>query len=194
MDESWFPLFMPETKRQSKQWKHVDSPPPKKFRQCDSAEKVLYAIFWDSEGIILAHPVPKGTTITGRYYRDLLEKQLLPALRQKRPSLARRGFLLHQDNAPPHRANTVAEFLRDEHIETIPHPPYSPDLAPSDFWLFGELKDSLRGRRFPSRTALGGAIYQWGQHTSKEEFAKCYRSWVRRWERCVAKEGDYVEK
>ena len=53
MDETWMPMFNPETKRQSVQWKHTDSPPPKKFRVTASAEKIMVAMFWDSEGVIL---------------------------------------------------------------------------------------------------------------------------------------------
>ena len=53
MDETWMPMFNPETKRQSAQWKHTDSPLPKKFRLTASAEKMMVAMFWDSEGVIL---------------------------------------------------------------------------------------------------------------------------------------------
>ena len=62
MDETWIPLFNPE-KRQSKQWKHSDSPPPKKIRVGASAEKILYSIFWDQ----------KGMTITGECQRHFEE-------------------------------------------------------------------------------------------------------------------------
>ena len=72
MDETWVPMFNPETKRQSAQWKHTDSPPPKKFRVTTSAEKMMVAMFWDSEGVIITHCVPKGTTVTGQSYEDVL--------------------------------------------------------------------------------------------------------------------------
>jgi len=65
-DETWMLMFNPETKRQSAQWKHTNPPPPKKFRVTASAEKVMVAMFWDSEGVILTHCVPKGTTVTGK--------------------------------------------------------------------------------------------------------------------------------
>jgi len=57
MDEIWMPMFNPETKQQSAQWKHTDSPPPKKFQVTASAEKMMVAMFWDSEGVILTHCV-----------------------------------------------------------------------------------------------------------------------------------------
>jgi len=193
MDETWIPMFNPETKRQSKQWKHSDSPPPKKFRVGAFAEKILYSIFWDQKGDILSYPLPKGMTITGACYRDILKNHLLPAVAEKRPELVG-NFILHQDNTPPHKARIVTEFLVEQGIETLRHPPYSPDLAPSDFWLFDTLKLSLRGREFPSRSSLGSAVYQSLKHIPKDSYKKCYEKCVGHWQLCLDKEGDYVEK
>jgi len=64
MHETWMPMFNPETKWKSAQWKHTDSPPQKKFRVTASAEKIMVAMFWDSEGVILIHCIPKSTTVT----------------------------------------------------------------------------------------------------------------------------------
>jgi len=65
MDEIWMPMFNPETKWKSAQWTHTDSLPPKKFRVTVSAEKMMVAMFWDSEGMILTHCIPKSTTMMG---------------------------------------------------------------------------------------------------------------------------------
>ena len=116
---------------------------PKKFRVGASAEKILYSIFWGQKGVILSYPLPKGMTITGECCRDILKNQLLPAVAEKRPELVG-NFMLHQDNAPPHKARIVTEFLVEQGIETLRQLPYSPDLAPSDFWLFDTLKLSPR--------------------------------------------------
>jgi len=83
MDETWMPMFNPETKWQSAQWKHTDSPPPKKFCIATSAEKMMVSMFWDSEGVVLTHCVPKGTTVTGKTYEDVLRTKILQALREK---------------------------------------------------------------------------------------------------------------
>jgi len=61
--------------------------------------------------------------------------KFLPALREKRPKKAA-AVLFHQDNPPPHRAACVHQFFDDNNFEVVPHAPYSPDLAPSDLWLF----------------------------------------------------------
>jgi len=141
--------------------------PQKKFRVGASAEKILYSIFWNKKGVILSYPLPKGMTITGECYREILKNQLLPAVAEKQPELVG-NFILHQDNAPPHKARIVIEFLVEQRIETLRHPPYSPDLVPSDFWLFDTLKLSLRGRQFPSRSSLGSAVYQSLKHIPKD--------------------------
>jgi histone-lysine N-methyltransferase SETMAR len=79
-------------------------------------------------------------------------------------------------------------------FEVDPLAPYSPDLTPSDFWLFPTLKDTLCGRTFSSCSALATAIFQWSQRTPKEVFAAAMRSWRQRCEKCVRLQDDYIEK
>ena len=193
MDETWMPMLNLETKQQSPQWQHTDSPPPKKFRVIASAKKLTVAMFWDSEGVILTHCVPKSTTVMGETYEDVLRMKFLLALREKRPKKAA-AVLFHHDNAPPHQAARVHQFFDDNNFEVVPHAPYSPDLTPSDFWLFPTLKDTLRGCTFSSRSALTTSIFQWPQRTPKEAFAAAMQSWGQRCEKCVRLQGDYVEK
>jgi len=64
VDESWLHSFDPESKMQSMAWKHVYSPPPRKFRIVASAHKVMATVFWDVEGIVLIDYLEHGSTIT----------------------------------------------------------------------------------------------------------------------------------
>jgi len=104
-------------------------------------------MFWNRKGVILTHCVPKSATVTGETYEDVLRKKFLPALHEKRPKMAAAVFFNH-DKAPPHREARVHQFFDDNNFEVVPHAPYSPDVAPSDFWLFPTLKDTLRGLIF----------------------------------------------
>ena len=72
MDDTWVHHFQPETKQQSKQWKHLVSLPPKKVKIVMSADKVMAFIFQDGEGVLLVDYLEKGHTITGAYFADLL--------------------------------------------------------------------------------------------------------------------------
>lgn len=192
-DESWFHFHEPESKRSSMQWKHPDSPRPRKFRMKPSANKVLYSFFWDSKGVILQWPVEQRTTVTGSYHASLLRDHLHPALKRERRGRITAGVLLQQDNAPAHTSQVGMAAVAELGYTLVPHPPYSPDLAPSDFFLFGTLKEELRGRRFETRSALGSAIYQCLQRWPQQRFFHSIHSLPDRWRKCVEARGDYFE-
>ena len=82
---------------------------------------------------------------------------------------AAKNFQLHHDNAPAHSAHVVQAFLAKNSMPLIRQAPYSPDLAPCDFWLFPKLKTTLKGRRFQSHYEKsdggasehsGGGVYE----------------------------------
>ena len=148
-DESWVHYFQPETKRASKEWHHSTSPKPKKFRTQPSAGKVMLTLFWDSRGPLGEHYMPRGTTVSSASCCDLHKKNNLQrAVRSKRRGLLTPGVLLRHGNAQPHTARSTAATIEDIHFECLPHPLYSPDLAPSDDHIFGPLKEALGGTTF----------------------------------------------
>ncbi|PNF25925.1 hypothetical protein B7P43_G10027 [Cryptotermes secundus] len=100
----------------------------------------------------------------------------------------RRVLLLH-DNARPH----TAETLRKLKFDVMAHPPYSPDFAPTDYHLFGPLKEALRGRQFTSDQEVKEAVLAWLTAQPKT-FSEGIRKLVQRCTKCVEKRGDYVEK
>ena len=88
----------------------------------------------------------KGSTITGVYYANELGlRELREALKSKRRRKLRRGVLLLHDNAPAHNAGIATSVSAECGYELLPHPPYSPYLAPSDFYLFSLFKEHLHG-------------------------------------------------
>ena len=99
--------------------------------------------FFDSTGMIYMHWVPTGQTVNKEYYVEVL-REFRKRFLGKRPALFKSGqwhFL--QDNAPVHNSILVTDYLTKMGIKTVPHPPYSPDLAPCDFWLFPKHKENL---------------------------------------------------
>jgi hypothetical protein len=138
--------YEPESKRQSLQWKHPSSPANKKFKTQASAGKVTLTIFWDVIGPILVHFQEKGPTVTSARYNDMLVNELKPAIRSKRRGLLSKRVLLLHDNAGFHTAAHTVDTLHALKFEVLKHPPYNPDLAPSDFHLFGPMKEHLWGQ------------------------------------------------
>ena len=193
MDETWAHHFDPETKLQSKQWKHATSPPPVKFRKIASAGKVMASVFWDSEGILMIDYLERGKTVTGVYYADQIRK-LRAAIKEKRRGKLCHGVLLHHDNAPAHTSAVAKATVQECGFQLLNHLPYSPDLAPSDYHMFRSLKDSLRGQTFDSDEEVIHAINGWFEQQDKKFFMDGVKSLAHRWEKCVALEGDYIEK
>ena len=190
-DESWAHHYEPETKRQSMQWHHLGSPSPKKFKLSPSAGKVMMTVFWDIQGVLLLDFLPKGETINSARYQETLKK-LMRSIRRKRPGL--QDVILHHDNARPHTAIATAAAIAAKGWSVLPHPAYSPDLAPSDFHLFGPLKDYLRGQKFHDDESVKAAVKAWIRQCSPEFFLDGFKNWRTRWEKCVSRDGGYIEK
>lgn len=105
----------------------------------------------------------------------------------------RKVILLH-DNARPHTAALTREKLEQLGWETLDHPPYSPDLSPCDFHMFGPLKEALGGQRFDSDAEVEAYVHNWLQTRPGSFYMEGIGKLPIRWEKCVSKAGDYVEK
>ncbi|KYN38529.1 hypothetical protein ALC56_07106 [Trachymyrmex septentrionalis] len=116
------------------------------------------------------------------------------AIRQKRPDLWKnKNWLLHHDNAPAHTSLLVREFLTKNNTLMMPQPPYSPDLAPCDFFLFPKLKRPMKGRRYATIEEIKTASKEELNKITKNNFLKCFEDWKKRWHKCIISDGDYYE-
>jgi len=192
-DETWCHQFDPESKRQLMEWRSPSSPRPKKSRLQKSKGKTLLIAFFDSDGIIHKEFVPAGQTMNSAFYEEVL-KQLLWRIHRVRPELHRTGqWMLLHDNAPTHCAVCVHQFLAQHGVPVLDHPPYSPDLAPADFFLFPCLKSIMKGTRFADMVAIQERVTAVLWSIPKEAFADIFQKLYERCQQCVMKDGDYFE-
>ena len=192
-DESWVYGYDPETKMQSSQWRHPSDPRPKKARQVRSNVKVMLTVFFDCRGVVHHEYAPQGQNITKEYYQEVL-RHLRDAVRRKRPDMWKTGnWQLHHDNAPAHSSHLIQTFLAKHNIPLVRQAPYSPDMAPCDFWLFPKLKLPLKGSRFESREDIMQNATAQLYSIPKEAFQKCFQQWGERWQKCVQSQGEYFE-
>jgi hypothetical protein len=132
--------------------------------------KVMLTIFWDVNGPILVYFQEKGQTVTSARYIDMIVNELKPAIPSKRRGLLSKRVLLLHDNARLHTAAHTVDTLRALKYEVLKHPPYSLDLAPSDFHLFGPMKEHLRGQKFADDNEVTEAVQRWLKATQKAFF------------------------
>ena len=193
VDETWVHYYEPENKAQSRQWVGLGSPRPQKFKTQPSAGKVTATVFWDAKGVIMLDFLLKRSTITGVYYANLLD-QLRTAICEKRQGKLSKGVLLQQDNERVHTCKVAMDAVERNGYELIPHPAYSPDLAPSNFFLFPNLKKDIRWLYFLSDKEVVTAVEEWVNGKDPDFFSSGLMALEHRWSKCITLEGNYIEK
>lgn len=169
----------------------IDFTKDQKTRMSKSKLKVMRIVFFDIKGVIMIKWVPQGQTVNQKYYIEVLTK-LREWVRKRRPDLwENNSWLLHQDNAPAHNAISVRQFLANKRITVLEHSPYFLDLAPCDFYLFPKVKSALKGTHFKS---VGqGKTADLLKKVTLEDLQHCFGQWKIRMQRCIDREGEYVE-
>jgi len=153
----------------------------------------MASVFWDAESILFIDYLEKGKTMTREYYSNLLTR-LDEKICEKRPGLQKKKIIFHQDNASTHKSVLAMGKLRDLHYELLEHPPYSPDLAPADFYLFPKLKLFLAGQRFFSNQEVIAAVDGYFADLMKNHYRDAIMALDHCWNKCISLKGHYVEK
>ena len=123
------------------------------------------------------------------YYVEVL-KEFRKRFRRKRPAFFKSGqWHFHQDNTPVPNSILVTDYLTKMGIKTVPHPPYSPDLAPGDFWLFPK----LRGCRYETIEEMKEALTKVIDTLTQEEFHGAFQKLLERYNKCIAAGEDYFD-
>ncbi|UYV68030.1 hypothetical protein LAZ67_5002865 [Cordylochernes scorpioides] len=186
-DETWVYGYDPETKRQSAEWRGQDSSLTESDVAC-----CLYV------------PPPSGESqdieiqkqgVAGRFFGQKGHCSSRGSDSKKRPEKWTNGdWILHHNNARPNTAHLVTSFLAKNGTQILPQPPYSPDIAPNDFFLFPKLKAVLKGRHFDTRDDIIEKSLLALKSIPKEAYKNCFDNWEKRWCWCVEARGDYFEK
>jgi transposase len=144
-------------------------------------------IAWNPLGFPLIVVLPKGCTFDAEYYHD----NILAELTQLQPEDHERKLIVHADNARAHTAQKYRTFCKENGLRLAPHPPYSSHLAPSDFFLFGYVKERLMGMVFPSYEELLDAIGEVVTGIGSETLTAVLEHRMERLEWVSKNNGDY---
>ncbi|GFT51043.1 histone-lysine N-methyltransferase SETMAR [Trichonephila clavipes] len=136
--------------------------------------------------------LPDNTTINSEVYCHQLDK-LNDALQQKRSELInRKGVVLHQDNAKPHTSLVSRQKLLQLEWDTMPHPPYSPDLAPSDYYLFRSPPNFLDGKTFTSNEEVKNHLDQFFASKDQKFYERGIMLLPEKWQKVLDQNGQYI--
>ena len=133
-----------------------------------------------------------GQTVTKEIYCEQLDR-LKTAIAEKRPGLLnRKGVILHHDNAPAHTAKVTLQKIRELGWEVIPHPAYSPDIAPSDYYLFRSLEHFLSGKKYKDMDDIKYGLLEFFGQKTPSWYEKGINDLVNRWSYIVDNDGNYI--
>lgn len=184
-DETWVYLSNPRNAL----WHDTNMPRPERPRQTIGAKKVMITVLWSVAGFRVIEALPTGRSFNKDYFESTILASLEQEYARTRPVRKTNGIFIHLDNARPH---LVAAKLQEMGIERLQHPPYSPDLAPSDFYLFGYLKNSLEGTEARSEAHLLEIVTTILRSIPVSTLKNVYGEWMDRLQRCIDTGGEYV--
>ena len=98
--------------------------------------------------------------------------------------------MLHHDNALAHASLLIHSYLLKHQTSVVPHLPYSPDLAPAEFFPFPKLKTTLKGRCFQTIQEIQENAIRELCAITESMFQEAFQQWKKRWEQCIASRGD----
>ena len=152
----------------------------------------MLTIFWNPNGFTIVKVLPESERFTAEYFINNILKDLCEKTRQL-PNRGNRKVIVHYDNARPHTARKVTRFLEENHMKKAPHPSYSPDIAPCDFFLFGYIKQKLQGEYFESVDSLLERVLEILDDISPGTLHSTFLDWEKRLQKIIDTNGDYVD-
>ena len=153
----------------------------------------MAAVFWNAHGTLFIDYIEKGKTINSDYYMALLDRSRA-GIKIKRPHMHKKKVLFLQDTAPCNKSMKTMVKLNELSFELLPHPPYSPNLAPSDYWLFADLKKMLQGKRFGSIEEVIAETEAYFESKDESFYKKGMKKLEKRSNECVTLEENYVDE
>ena len=187
-DESWFYLCYDY----ERQWVTSGEEPSIRERKMISSQKVMITVFWNPNQIVLVDALPKGDKFNSLYFTNNILENLttfgcgFPATNGKRLNV-------HVDNARPHTSKNTIRYMETHGMKKVPHPAFSPDLAPCDFYLFGYVKKLLEGKSFDTRDEIFSEVSKILYGISQEELKFAFFNWKERLQNVIQMGGEYIE-
>lgn len=190
-DEKW--IMYNNTKR-THHWLSSNEPIPHSSKTPVHCQKIMLCVWWTAAGIIHYEFLPKGQTVTAELYSMQLDR-VHQSLLQKQPGLVnRKRVIFLQDNARPHVAKVTLNKINVLGWELLPHPPYSPDMSPTDYHLFLALQNYMTNKKYQNQVEIEEQVANFFASKNKTFYEKGIYSLVSRWERIVECAGTYINE
>jgi histone-lysine N-methyltransferase SETMAR len=157
------------------------------------SKKFIFTVRWNPTGFYVVDRVPNDTKTNSAYFVINLLTPLQQAIFPQRRALHQKRLVIHLDNCSIHTSRASREWLKEHDMLRIPQPPYSLDLAPSDFYLFPIVKERLERTQVAEKDQFFESLQGILRSIDQGELNKLFQAWVVRVQEISEGNGDYVE-
>jgi histone-lysine N-methyltransferase SETMAR len=187
MDESWIYLDYSI----DKQWIPIGYERPTAVKPSISSRKCLLTIVFSGEKIWHISLLEEEETMDSKTFVD----SVLSPMQTLLSGCDDLGspIYFHMDNASSHRSHLTDSMLDEMEVERMPQPPYSPDISPSDFFMFGFLKRKLAGKRHESRNKLEITLQGILKQVDSAMLRRAFKNWEKRLKQVITNGGNYYD-
>lgn len=186
-DESWFIYEY----TQNTQWVLSKEELLTKVVKTNMQKKKMVTIFFNGKGLVTINFKPKDTKYNSDYFINIIDNVYNEVYPKGFKKHAPKKFI-HFDNARVHTSQKVVDYIDNSGFNRMPHPPYSPDLAPSDFGLFGTIKKKMEGKPHNTEQELENHIIEIIDNFKPKFWEKLFMDWIKRLENLKTTNGDYL--
>lgn len=189
-DEKWVAY---DNSKRGRVWTDRGGPSTSTAKPSIHAKKHLLCVWWSGYGIVHWELLNTGQTINAGLYCEQLQRVAakLPNIMPRATN--RDGIVYLHDNARPHTASITRQKLKELQWDILPHPAYSPDLAPSDFWLFLNLDNYLRNKKFSSKVEVENALEYFFRGCKPQFLRKGLEKLPEKWLNVIENNGEYCD-
>jgi len=185
-DEKW---ILYDNRRRSAQWLDAKEAPKHMPKPNLHPKKIMVSVWWSNKDIVHYSFTQQGEAINSDKYCQEIATMHRKLCAQQPALVNRHGVLLLHDNARPHIAKQTVKKIAELNIEVLPHPPYSPDISPTDYHLFKHLDAFLTGKVFDDKGSVKNAFEEFINSRSPDFFKKGINALESRWQKCIEVNG-----
>jgi histone-lysine N-methyltransferase SETMAR len=155
--------------------------------------KVIVLVIWGLDGPALVEIVPPNVRVSAKYLCEFAIPSIEANVKTHRPKQGLKRIIFHWDHVASHRAKVTIAKISELGMNQMPHPPYSPDIAPSGFFLFGHLKHKLQGCSYESADELFTVITDLMENLEKSLLHRVFSEWISPLHLVVETGGEFIQ-
>lgn len=187
-DESWFYFNYSHTHL----WSHDNDNVPQRVNLGTCSSKLMLTIMWSVDEFFVVEWLENGMKFNSQYFCNIILEKLIEKICFHGWNPKIRKFLLHVDNARPHNSAMSKEYKEKKMLKRLETPAYSPDLDPSDFYLFGYIKEKLKSIERRTDLELLQDVHTILGLITREQRLAVFREWVERLKKVIESKGEYI--